>query len=40
MKRTFVIAMIALAAVFTVSSCTTTKGGCRGTQGMVGYGGR
>lgn len=40
MKRTLVIALIAMVAVFAVSSCTTTKGGCQGTKGMVGYGGR
>lgn len=39
MKRTLVIAFIALAAIVTVSSCTAQKG-CKGTQGMVGYGRR
>lgn len=40
MKRTLAIALIALAAMFTVVSCTTLKGGCKGNQGFVGYGSR
>ncbi len=40
MKRTFVIALFALATLFTVASCTATKGGCKGTQGFIGYGSR
>jgi len=40
MKRTLIIALIAMATVVSITSCTTTKGGCKGTQGLVGYGGR
>ena len=41
MKRTFVIALFAVATLFTVASCTATRGGgCKGTQGFIGYGSR
>lgn len=39
MKRTFIIALLAIASLFTIASCGTAKGGCKSTQGMVGYGG-
>lgn len=42
MKRTFAIALVAIAMLITVSSCATMKGnsnGCKATKGFVGYGG-
>lgn len=39
MKRTLFIAIFALAAMVTITSCTA-QSGCKGTHGMVGYGGR
>lgn len=40
MKRTFFIALLAVAALFTIASCSAAKGGCKATQGLVGYGSR
>ena len=40
MKRTIVILAIVVLASAAFTSCTATKGGCKGTQGYVGYGGR
>ncbi|MFM9908126.1 MAG: hypothetical protein ACKVOW_02185 [Chitinophagaceae bacterium] len=40
MKRTFIITFLALVTLFTVASCSTSKGGCRATQGFLGYGHR
>ncbi len=40
MKRTLIVAIIAVLAVFTVTSCTASKGGCKSTQNFVGYGSR
>lgn len=39
MKRKFFIALFALAAMVTITSCSA-QNGCKGTQGMVGYGHR
>lgn len=40
MKRTIIVAIIAVLAVFTVTSCTASRGGCKATQNFVGYGSR
>lgn len=43
MKRTLVIALFAVMALVTVSSCVSSKsarGGCKQTQGFMGYGAR
>jgi len=40
MKRTLVILAMVLFAGAVITSCTATKGGCKGTQGYVGYGSR
>lgn len=44
MKRTFVIIAVALLAITTITSCASSrgmnKGGCKGTQGFIGYGSR
>ena len=40
MKRTLIILAIVVLASAAFTSCSVTKGGgCRGTQGFVGYGG-
>lgn len=38
MKKNFVIALlvIAMGATF-FASCTSSRGGCKATQGMIGY---
>ena len=39
MKRTLVILAVIVLASAAFTSCTVTKGGgCKGTQGFVGYG--
>jgi len=40
MKRTIVILVMVILASAAFTSCTATKGGCRMTQGYVGYGSR
>jgi hypothetical protein len=40
MKRTLVIALFAVMALVTASSCVSSKGGCKQTQGFMGYGAR
>lgn len=41
MKRTIVIVAMVIFACAAITSCAATKGGgCRGTQGYVGYGSR
>jgi predicted small secreted protein len=37
MKRILTILALVIALGVTVSSCTTSKGGCKSTRGMVGY---
>lgn len=37
MKKIFVIALLALILGVTFTSCTSSRGGCKATQGMVGY---
>lgn len=39
MKRTFFIALLALTTMVSIASCSAQRG-CKGTQGMVGYGSR
>jgi len=39
MKRTFIVLALICIAAIGISSCTA-QGGCRGTQGYVGYGSR
>jgi predicted small secreted protein len=38
-RRILIFALIAVAA-FSVTSCATQKGGCKATQGFLGYGSR
>jgi len=38
-RRILIIALIAVAA-FAVSSCASQRGGCKATQGFLGYGSR
>jgi|JI102314A1RNA_FD_contig_41_1330704_length_273_multi_6_in_0_out_0_1 predicted small secreted protein len=43
MKRTIVLACLALVMLAAMASCTTMKGsgsGCKATKGFIGYGGR
>jgi predicted small secreted protein len=40
MKRTLVILVMAILVSAVVTSCASSKGGCYGTQGFVGYGHR
>jgi predicted small secreted protein len=40
MKRTLVILVMAILVSTIVTSCASSKGGCYGTQGYVGYGSR
>lgn len=37
MKRIWTIIAVVIAISVTVTSCTASKGGCKSTQGMVGY---
>jgi hypothetical protein len=38
MRKTIVILVIAMAAVAAFASCTSERGGCKMSQGFVGYG--
>ncbi|MGB8191249.1 MAG: hypothetical protein WCF67_04975 [Chitinophagaceae bacterium] len=40
MKRTLLILTLVIAAAVSLTSCTAQKGGCKASQGYVGYGGR
>lgn len=40
MKRTVLILALVIAAAATITSCTAQKGGCKSSQGYVGYGNR
>lgn len=37
MKKIFAIALFAIVLGATFTSCTSSRGGCKATQGMVGY---
>jgi predicted small secreted protein len=37
MKRILTILALIIAISITITSCTASKGGCKSTQGMVGY---
>lgn len=38
MKRKLVILSFIMAAAVTLTSCAAQKGGCKASQGLVGYG--
>lgn len=38
MRKTIVILVIAMAAAAAFASCTSERGGCKMSQGFVGYG--
>jgi len=40
MKRTLVILALVMLMGAALTSCTASRGGCKGTAGMVGYGSR
>ncbi|HYF31461.1 MAG TPA: hypothetical protein VD993_10115 [Chitinophagaceae bacterium] len=40
MKRTLIVLTLVLAVAATVTSCAAQKGGCKSSQGYVGYGNR
>lgn len=37
MKKILAIALIIIALGATVTSCTSSRGGCKATNGMIGY---
>ncbi len=37
MKKIFVIALFAIALGAAFTSCTSSRNGCKATQGMIGY---
>jgi len=38
MKRALLIVTLVMAAAVTITSCTAQRGGCKSSQGLVGYG--
>jgi hypothetical protein len=40
MKRTIIALALICVAAIGITSCTAQKGGCKATQGYVGYGSR
>ncbi len=37
MKKVFAIALLVITLGAALASCTSSRGGCKATQGMVGY---
>ena len=40
MKKTLLIVTLVIAVAASITSCTAQKGGCKSTQGYIGYGSR